>query len=247
MIAGSISGSNGVCYDNSPATSCLLDAPYGISLDSSANLLIVNNNNDQILKVDAVTNLVTVLAGGFAGSTGSPSGYTGDWITAKYATINSATDVCADREGNVYIAELGSHRIRKISLNNGAISTVAGISSANGGISTDGSFASSVYIKQPFGVRVDITGNVYFSENGNNKVRRVNKLSGILQTLAGTGTAGSLGDGSAATSATLLNPTFVDIDTKGDVYMVHEVSATVAIVRKVSMGTRIISTVYLHV
>ena len=197
-----------------------------------------------MLKVDAVTSLVTVLAGGFYGSSGDPSGgYTGDWITAKYSTLNSPTDVCADSMGNVYIVEQGVNRVRKISSINGIISTVAGYKANTGGNTLDGSFATSSLLNSPIGVRVDMTGNVYFSEYGNDKVRIVSKVSGKLGTLAGTGASGSTGDGNAASSATINNPSFLDIDTKGDVYIVHEASASVALVRKVSMGTGLISTV----
>ena len=125
----------------------------------------------------------------FAGT--GTAGYSGDGGAATSAQINFPHGVAVDGSGNVYIPDLFNHRIRKVDTS-GNISTFAG--TGTGGYSGDGGAATSAQIKSPIGVVVDGSGNVYITDMGNHRIRKVD-TSGDISTIAGTGTAGYSGDG----------------------------------------------------
>ena len=150
----------------------------------------------------------------------SGSGYNGDGIAATASWLNYPADVVTDATGNIYVADRDNNRIRKINTS-GIISTIAGTGVS--GYSGDGGDATAAKLNNPKGVAVDILGNVYIADNGNHRVRIIN-TSGIISTIAGTGTAGYNGDGGVATLAQLNSPTDVVIDTAGNIYIADEVN-----------------------
>lgn len=149
-----------------------------------------------------------------AGTPGT-AGYGGDGSAATSALISQPYSVAADASGNLYIADFGNARIRKVSAS-GTISTFAGTGTS--GYSGDGAAATSAKLNNPVGVAVDGSGNVYIADFGNSVIRKVN-TSGVISTVAGTGTAGFSGDGGAATSAKLNSPVHVTIDASGNMYI----------------------------
>ena len=104
-----------------------------------------------------------------------------------------------------------NHRIRKVTVSTGIISTIAGTGASS--YSGDGGVATSAALYMPYGVALSSTGDIYIGEQGNNRVRKVTATTGIISTIAGTGTAGFSGDGGAATSATLRYPWGIAMDT----------------------------------
>ena len=146
--------------------------------------------------MDATTQALTLVAG-----TGTP-GFSGDGGLAASAQLNKPSGMAVDSAGNLYIADSGNNRIRKVS--NGAITTVSG-----GG--------AGAQLSNPTGVAVDTSGNLYIADSGNNVVRKVS--GGVTVTVAGTGTAGAFGDGGPATSAQLNSPEGVAVDTQGNLYI----------------------------
>ena len=118
-----------------------------------------------------------------------------------------------DSAGNLYIADTGNNRIRKVS--NGVITTVAGNGTA--GFSGDNGPATSAQLYDPAGVAVDSAGNLYIADTGNNRIRKVS--NGVITTVAGNGTAGFSGDGGPATSAQLNDPQGVAVDSAGNLYI----------------------------
>ena len=148
----------------------------------------------------------------FAGN--GVSGFSGDGGAATAAQISS-WDFTFDSFGNMYLAEVDSNRIRKIDLN-GIITTIAGTGVA--GYAGDGGAASLAKFNRPFRIRIDATGNIYVSEQGNNVIRKIN-TSGIITTIAGIGTSGFSGDGGAATNAQLSFPVLGCIDRYGNLYV----------------------------
>ena len=120
-----------------------------------------------------------------------------------------------DISGNVYIADAFNGKIRMVT-STGIITTIAGTGIWWGDIG-DGGAATSATLYYPRGVSVDISGNVYIADS-NNKIRMVSS-TGIITTIAGTGTPGSSGDGGAATSAQLYYPSGVSLDISGNVYI----------------------------
>jgi len=148
-----------------------------------------------------------------AGSGGA--GYSGDGGKATAAKLNAPGGVAVDAAGNVYIADTGNHRIRKVTTA-GVISTIAGTGA--GGFSGDGGPATAAQLLSPQGIALDGQGNLYIADTGNNRVRRI-AADGTISTVAGTGIADQAPDGTPATQATLNAPTGVAIDGSGGVYV----------------------------
>jgi sugar lactone lactonase YvrE len=217
-VAGTgVCGYNG---DGIAATSAQLNYPYGVAVDSSGNIYIADTSNQRIREVSGGT--ITTVAG-----TGS-AGYNGDGIPATSAWLNSPFGVNVDSGGNIYIADYGNSRIRRVS--GGTITTIAG--NGSGGYNGDGVSATSAELYYPFGVVVDSSGNIYIADYGNQRIRRVS--GGTITTVAGNGTAGYNGDGIAATSAQLYNPLGVAVDSSGNLYIADSGNMRI---REVSGGT----------
>ncbi len=142
-------------------------------------------------------------------------GFSGDGSAATSASLNKPMGTFVDGFGNVYTAEFGNHRIRKVDTS-GIISTVAGNGTA--GFAGDGGPATSASLNGPRDVFVDGLGNIYIADETNHRIRKVD-TSGIISTVAGNGTQGFSGDGGPATSASLNNPRGVFVDVSGNIYI----------------------------
>jgi trimeric autotransporter adhesin len=150
---------------------------------------------------------ITLIAGGGTG---------GDGGAATSATVFSPQHMAFDRLGNLYFSQNLGHKIRKISTT-GVISTIAG--TGMGGFSGDGGSAVTAQINQPAGLAIDTSGNIYFCDNANCRVRRIAAVTGIITTIAGTGVAGFNGDGIPASAAQLNYPQGLEIDKSGNIYI----------------------------
>jgi prepilin-type N-terminal cleavage/methylation domain-containing protein len=199
-VAGN--GTAGYSGDGGAATSAELWGPYGVAVDSSGNLYIVEIWNFRIRKVTASTGIITTVAGN------GTSGYSGDNGAATSAELWTPYGVAVDSSGNLYIADYGNNRIRKVTASTGIITTIAGNGTA--GYSGDGGPATSAKLHSPTGSAVDSSGNLYISEYGNNRIRKVT-ASGTICTVAGNGTSGYSGDNGAATSAELHTPSDIAV------------------------------------
>ncbi|MGR3219424.1 MAG: NHL domain-containing protein [Candidatus Anammoxibacter sp.] len=220
-IAGN--GIPGFSGDGGLATSAQLHAPRDVFVDSSGNILIADQLNHSIRRIDVETGIITTLIGN-----GIP-GFSGDGGLATSALLNQPFGVSVDGAGNILIADLVSHRIRKIDAATGIITTVAGSGpgsppSGFGGFSGDGGLATSALLNQPFGVSVDGAGNIYIADSENNRIRKVAATTGIITTVAGSGPAGFNsgsfgGDSGPATSARLNSPLDVFVDSIGNIFI----------------------------
>lgn len=138
------------------------------------------------------------------------------------AAFRNPAGLAVDASGNLYIADSINQVIRRVSAANGAVTTVAGIGNASGN-SGDGGAATAAKLNNPTGVALDAAGNLYIADQGNNLVRKVTALTGIITTVAGGGTGASgadgLGDGGVATNALLYGPADVAVDANGNLYI----------------------------
>ncbi len=204
-IAGGRWGRGG---DGGPATEAGLNGPTGVAVDNLGNLYIADQWNQRIRKVDK-NGIITTLAGN------GSEGYSGDGGFATQAQLHSPTGVAVDTAGNVYIADWGNQRIRKVDTN-GIITTVAG--NGTPGYNGDGGAATQARLYQPAGVALDASGNLYIAEYWNCRIRKVD-LYGIITTVAGNGISGDSGDGGSATEGRLRAPRSVTLDMSGNLYI----------------------------
>ena len=206
----------GFSGDGAAATAAQLSIPTDVALDGAGNLYIVDNNNHRIRKVDSAGVITTVAGTGTADTQGRiRGGFSGDGGAATAAQLAYPRKVALDGAGNLYIADSGNDRIRKVSAT-GVITTVAGTGMA--GFSGDGGAATAAQLYSPYGVALDGAGNLYFADNRNERIRKVDS-AGVITTVAGTGIYGFSGDGGAATAAQLNSPYGVALDGSGNLYI----------------------------
>jgi sugar lactone lactonase YvrE len=212
--------------------------PTCIALDTSANLYIGDVANDDVREVAAATGIITTYAGT------QVAGYSGDKGPANAAQMYGPAACATDSSGNLYLADVANNVIRKVNIDTGIISTVAGnggyAGSSLGSFSGDGGPAVLAGLDHPKGVAVDGAGNLYIADTGNQRVRMVSATTGIITTIAGTGTGGYSGDGGPATSAKLYNPEGLAVDSSGNVYFAEEANN---VIRKLTAANGIISTI----
>jgi trimeric autotransporter adhesin len=233
-IISTVAGTGSSSYrgDGGLATSAELSSPRGVAIDASGNIYIADIGNNRIRMVTKSTGIISTVAG-----TGS-SGYRGDGGLARLALLNSPRGVAIDASGNIYIADTDNRCIRMVTKSTGIISTVAGTGSSS--YSGDGGLATSAKLYYPYGVAIDASGNIYIADAGNNRIRMVTKSTGIISTVAGTGSSGYSGDGGLAISAQLYDPSGVAFDASGNIYIADTINHCI---RMVTKSTGIISTV----
>jgi len=199
-IAGSTQG-----YADGTGVAAQFDQPSGIALDGAGNLIIADFNNNRIRKLDLATAQVTTIAGastiGAAGGTADGAG--------NIAEFNGPFSVAIDQLGNIYVADVGNHRIRKIDPSF-LVSTLAGSTLGF----ADGT-GTAAQFTAPYGVAVDGFGNVYVSDLGNNKIRKVSS-TGVVTTVAGSTSGNSDG---ASTVAQFSTPAGLAVDAQGNIFV----------------------------
>jgi sugar lactone lactonase YvrE len=221
--AGNGTPGAGFSGDGGPATAAQLD-PVGVALDSAGNLYIGDSGNERIRKVSPGGTISTYAGGG-------TPGFSGDGGPATAAQLDAPLGVALDSVGNLFIADSGNERIRKVSPA-GTISTYAG--SGTPGFSGDGGPATAAQLNSPRGVALDSAGNLYIADSVNGRIRKVTP-GGTISTYAGSGTPGGgfSGDGGPATAAQLRYPTSVALDSAGNLYIADSNNDRI---RKVSPG-----------
>ena len=196
--------------DNGPATSAILLQSEGIAADSSGNIYIADAANHRVRRL-ARSGVITTVAG-----TGA-AGFSGDGGPAVAAQLNSPYGLACDSRGNLYIADLGNARVRRVGPD-GVIATIAGGGSIPPGLWNDGSTATVVSLIAPRNLAVDSGGNLYISDFGGHRVYRMGQ-EGSLTAVAGTGIAGYSADGTSATRSMLSYPAGLAIDNQGALYI----------------------------
>lgn len=218
-IAGTgVAGYNG---DNMQATAASLNSPYYLTTDAAANIIFSDQNNNRIRKITQSGVIATIAGSGICG-------FTGNLVHATNAKLCIPMDIVVDGHGNLYVADYGQCRIRKVDTG-GAMSVAAGKSPC--GFSGDHGPATAAQIAEVIGISMDAVGNVYFADRVCECVRKID-TSGIITTVAGGG-SGGLGDGGPATAAKLSRPNGIAIDEVGNLFIIEYVGSRV---RKVDMS-----------
>ena len=210
--------------------------PFGIETDNQTNLYIADTLNHRIRKVtfvgDAALGEGSLLKGAPEGTITTIAGknnpgFSGDGGLGPAAQLNEPRDVAVGRQKNVYIADRGNHRIRRLTPE-GRISTYAGDGFA--GFGGDGGPATAAQLHSPSAVAIDLAGIVYVADTLNHRIRKID-VTGMISTIAGTGVAGFGGDGGPATSAELDTPTGLEIDGKGNLFISDTSNRRVRMIR----------------
>ncbi len=202
-IAGT--GTAGSGGDSGSAAVATLAGPAGIAVDGAGNIYIADGPGNRVRRISG--GIITTFAGGNGG------GFAGDTGAATSAQLNYPSAVAIDSAGDVYIADTGNNRIRKVT--NGIITTVAG--SAGLGYNGDNQSPTIATLWSPQGIAVDSLGNLYIADTNNQRIREVS--NGIITTVAGNGTAGFLGDGGSPAAAEINSPHGLLIDSSNNLYI----------------------------
>ena len=202
-------GTAGYSGDGGPAASAQIFTPYGIAVAANGDVYFADRDNNVIRKVDAATGDISTVAGG-------GSLQTGDGTLATVAWTNTPHDVAVDAAGNIYIADTFNHRIRKVDIGTGLISTIGGTGVQ--GYGGDGGAATAALLNTPSGIAVDSAGNVIFSDTVNHRIRKITP-GGTISTIAGTGAGGFAGDDGPATDAKVKSPHGIAIDDSDNIYI----------------------------
>jgi streptogramin lyase len=229
-VAGT--GMQGFNGDGIAATLAQLSYPFAIALDGTGNLYIADSTNHRVRRVDKVTGLISTVAG--TGSAGS----SGDGGAATVAQMREPIDLAFDSFGNLFIAELRNHQIRKVDGSNGNISTVAG--SGTLGYNGDGIAATTADLYYPSGIVLGSDGDLFIGDTGNDRIRRVDAVTGLIETVAGNGVRGFSGDGGLATAAQIAYSTGIGLDGVGNLFIADQDNHRV---RRVDATTGAIATV----
>lgn len=195
-IAGT--GTAGFSGDNALATAAQFGLPTALAIDSSGDLFIADTANHRIRRIDGKTGFVTTVAG-----TGT-EGFTSDNQPATSTNLDSPAGLAVDSTGNLYIADTHNHRVRRVDLASGILTTVAGTGFY--GFSGDNTSATSANLALPQGITLDSAGNLYIADTENHRIREINSASGIITTVTGSGIQGFSPDGTSATAAALDSP-----------------------------------------
>ena len=194
--------------DGVPATQAPIYLPSGLVVDGGGNLYLADTINNRIRRVDAFSHVITTVAGnGNAGSQGN-----GGLATA--AEVTGPSGLALDGAGNLYIADSGNNAIRRVDAVSGQITTVAG-TLGQAGYTGDGGAATLAKLDAPQGVALTASGDLVIADTTNAAIRVVTMADGLIQTVAGTGTAGYNGDGISALGAQLNQPSSVALRSDG--------------------------------
>ena len=183
-VAGT--GTGGFSGDGEASTLAELNFPFSLAIDDTGNLYLADTVNHRIRKIMKPTGIITTVAG-----TGN-DGYNGDDQLATSADLNRPIGIAVDDAGNLYIADTFNHRIRKVMTGSSIITTVAG--TEDFGYNGDNQPALTAELDRPFDVTLDVMGNLYIADAGNHRIRKVMAGTGVITTVAGTGTPGYNGD-----------------------------------------------------
>jgi streptogramin lyase len=224
-------GRRGYSGDGGPAVAAELNEPYEIRFDNDGNMYFVEMKNHLVRRVDSKTKKISTVAGN------GHAGFRGDGGPAKNAQFNQPHSITLDGNGNLYVADIGNHRIRRIDLGAGNIDSIAGNSQKR--LPQDGQVARGNPILGPRALFI-ADGTMWIALREGHSIWRMNLGDGILHHVAGTGKPGFSGDGGPAASAKLNGPKGIAVATNGDVFVADTENN---VIRKIDATSGVLSTV----
>ncbi len=213
-IISTVAG-NGVCCwssDGGLADTTRIMA-VDIALDASGNVFFADSYTNRVRKIAMPSGIISTVAGSGIMAFG------GDGGPATSATMHSPTGITLDDTGNLYIVDYNNNRVRKVNTS-GVINTIAG-SGLYPGSTGDGGLADTATLNHPWDIAIDSLGNIYVSQNGDHRIRKINPF-GFISTICGDGTSGFTGDGGPSTAARVYFPKGIVCDKAGNVYFADE-------------------------
>ena len=214
--------------DGATATSAILRQVAGLASDTSGNIYIAETGAHRVRKMDRSGTVTTVAGNGVAG-------FAGDAGPATAARLNAPYGLATDLSGNLYIADLGNSRIRRVGLD-GVITTIAGGGTLAPGGTNENALAVTIVLKSPRNIAVTDAGVVYFSDFALHRIFRIT-TDGKLTTFAGTGVSGYSGDNALATNAKLSFPAGIALDYQGALYIADSQNGAVRLVNQGVIST----------
>ena len=230
VVAGS--GRSGWSGDGGPALHASLNEPYEVRFDSRGNMIFVEMKNHLVRRVDAATGIISTIAGN-----GTP-GFSGDGGPGTEAQLKQPHSIALDKADNLYICDIGNHRIRVVDAATGIIQTFAG--TGEHAATPDGAALAGTPLNGPRALDFDGEQSLFLALREGNALYRIDLQKRSLHHLAGNGRSGYSGDGGPARDAALSGPKGVAIAANGDVYFADTESHTVRVWRR---STQIVETV----
>lgn len=219
-VAGA--GRKGYSGDGGPALEATLNEPYEVRFDKQGNLFFVERLNHTVRRVDAKTQIITTVAGK------GQAGFSGDGGAATQATLNQPHSIQFDPQGDLYICDILNHRIRKVILKTGMITTFAGTGEKKP--TPDGAKIIGTPLNGPRAIDFDRRGDLWLALREGNAVYRLDMKAGTIHHVAGTGEKGFTGNGGAAKLATLSGPKGISIAPNGNVYLADTESHSIRMI-----------------
>lgn len=219
-VAGN--GTRGYSGDGGLATAAALNEPYEVRFDKAGNVFFVERLSAVVRRVDAKTGVISTVAG-----TGQP-GFSGDGGPAVNAQMNEPHSIGFDGAGDLYICDIKNHRIRKVDMKTGTISTFAGTGEKKN--TPDGATIAGTALNGPRALDFDREGNLWLALREGNAVFKLDLAAGVIRHMAGTGKQGFTGNGGPAKAAALSGPKGLSIGPDGSVYLADTESHSIRVI-----------------
>jgi sugar lactone lactonase YvrE len=224
ILAGGGAGYSG---DGATMATALFRQPKALELDDAGNMYILDQANFRVRRIDAATGAMATVAGnGMFGADGDGGPATSATLSFEAGSNPEPTGGLAIDGDTLYIADTLSNRVRAVDLISGTITTIAGTGTE--GSSGDGGLATAALLARPRDLEIGPEGDLYIADTDNNRIRAIDKASGVIRTVAGTGELGlDLDDDLPATATMLRRPFGIEFSPAGDLYISDTINSRI--------------------